>query len=159
MALRMVTSIELVEWLKTYVIWLQIPKILWLGGGSNTPGYSMKPGLVRLGRGKYKHRYHNYVSEMSLSLSWLLESWNITSQQVLFKYHQNTFKHVVKYFALRFINLLFLFWICKICPVGDKSRPFYLTIIRTIKQTVLSIEVYQICHLRITFYAPSCCEG
>jgi len=74
MALRMDTSVELVEWLMTYVIWLQIPTIFWLGGGPITPGYSMKPVLVRLGRGKYKHRYHNDVSEMSLSLSWLLES-------------------------------------------------------------------------------------
>ena len=62
-------------------------------------------------------------------------------------------------FAMRFINLLFLFGTRRNCLRSRRSRLLYLSIRRAIKQIVVIIGAYQICQLRTKFYPTSCCQG
>ena len=60
---------------------------------------------------------------------------------------------------LRSINLLILFGIRWIYLRSGRSRSFYLSIRRAIKQTAVIMEAYHICQLRTNFYPTSCCQG
>ena len=58
----------------TNVIWLQNPTVFWLGGGTISPTHGMYLGLMMFGREKYTQRNHWYLSQVPLSLSWLLKT-------------------------------------------------------------------------------------
>jgi len=60
-------------------------------------------------------------------------------------------------FAIRFINLLFLFAIRRNCLRSGSSRSSYQSIGRAIKQTAVIIGAYHFCILHTTFYPTSCC--
>jgi len=61
----------------------------------------------------------------------------------------------VRQFAVRYINLLFLFGIGRNCLRSGRSRSLYLSIRRVIKQIVVIVEAYHFCQLctRLTPYA------
>ena len=54
-------------------------------------------------------------------------------------------KEWVEQFAIRSINLLFLFGIKRNCLRSGRSRSLYLSIRRGIKQTVITIGAYHFC--------------
>ena len=56
------------------VTWLLTTKVLWLGGGTISPSYSMCMGLRMLGRQKYTQQNHWYLNQVLLRLSWLSAS-------------------------------------------------------------------------------------
>jgi hypothetical protein len=64
-------------------------------------------------------------------------------------------KAEVEQFAMRStsINLLILSGIRKKCLRSGRSRSFYLSVRRTIKQTVVIIEAYHFFNLRTKFYS------
>jgi hypothetical protein len=65
-----------------------------------------------------------------------------TNHQVLIRFQQNWLKKEVVKFALRSLNLLFLFGIKRNCLISGRSQSFYLFIRRVIKQTVVTIVAY-----------------
>jgi hypothetical protein len=67
-------------------------------------------------------------------------------------------KKVVK-FALRSINLLFLFGMKRNCLISGRSQLLYLFIRRVIKQTVVTIVAYHSYQLHTKFYQTSFCQG
>jgi len=68
-------------------------------------------------------------------------------------------KEGVRQFAVRFINLLFLFGKRRNCLRSGRSQPLYLSIRRVIKQIVVIIGAYHFCQLRTKFYSTFCCQG
>ena len=64
----------------------------------------------------------------------------------------------VQLFAVRSINLLFLFGIRRNCLRSGRSRPLYLPIRRVIKQNVVIIGAYHFCQPRTKFYPTYCCQ-
>jgi len=56
-----------------------------------------------------------------------------------------------KKFAMRSINLLFLFGIRRNCLRIGRSRSLYLSIKRVIKQLILTIGAYYFCKIRTKF--------
>jgi len=67
-------------------------------------------------------------------------------------------RHGVEQFAMRSINLLFLFGIRRNCLRSGRSRPFYLSIRSAINQCVVIIGANHICHIRSKFYPTSWCQ-
>ena len=65
------------------------------------------------------------------------------NHHVLIKSQQNLLRHDVGQIALRSINLLFLFGIRRNCLRSGRNRLLYLSIRRTIKQTVVILGAYQ----------------
>ena len=64
-----------------------------------------------------------------------------------------------KIIALRSINLFILFGIWRNCLRSGRSRSFYLSVRRVVKEIVVIIEAYHICQLRTKFYPTACCQG
>jgi len=58
MTLRIVTSLELIEYRMRRVIWLQTPTAFWLGGGIISLSCRMYMGLMMLCRQKYIQQNH-----------------------------------------------------------------------------------------------------
>ena len=65
----------------------------------------------------------------------------------------------VEQFAIRSINLLFLFEIKRNCLRSGRSRSLYLSIRRGIKQTVITIGAYHFCQLHTKFCPTSFSQG
>jgi hypothetical protein len=63
----------------------------------------------------------------------------------------------VEHFAMRSINLLFLFGLRRNSLRSGRSRSLYLSITRAIKQTVVIIEAYRFRQLCTQFYPTPCC--
>jgi len=77
----------------------------------------------------------------------------------LIKSQQNRLGQGVRQFAIRSINLLFLFGIRRNCLRNGQNRSLYLSIRMAIKQIVVIIGDYHFCQLRTKFYPTSCCQG
>jgi len=56
------------------MICLQTPTVFWIGGGTISLKCAMYMGLVMLGRHKYTQQNQQCLSQVFLSLSWLLKS-------------------------------------------------------------------------------------
>jgi hypothetical protein len=77
----------------------------------------------------------------------------------MIKSQEKWLRYGVEQFALRYINLLILFLKRRNCLRSGKSRSLYLSIRRTIKQTVVIIEAYHFCKYVQKFYRTSSCQG
>jgi len=64
----------------------------------------------------------------------------------------------VEQFAMRSINVLFLFGIRRNCLRSGGSQS-YLSIRRAITQIVIIIEAYHFCIVCTKFYPKYCCQG
>ena len=64
----------------------------------------------------------------------------------------------VEQFAIRSINLLFLFGTRRNCLRSGRIRSLYSSIRRGIKQTVVIIRAYHLCQICTKFYPASCCQ-
>ena len=62
-------------------------------------------------------------------------------------------------FALRSINLLYLFGIRRSCLRSGRSRSLYVSIRRAIKRIVVVIAAYHFRQLHTKFYPTYCCYG
>jgi hypothetical protein len=58
----------------------------------------------------------------------------------------------IEHFAMIFMNVLLLFGIRRNCVRSGRSRSFYLSIRRAIKQTAVIIEAYHFCQLCTKFF-------
>ena len=68
-------------------------------------------------------------------------------------------KEGVEQFAIRSINLLFLFGIKRNCLSNGRSRSLYLSIRRGIKQIVITIGAYHVCQPRTKYCPTSFSQG
>ena len=62
-------------------------------------------------------------------------------------------------FAVRSVNLLFLFGIKRNCLRSGRSRSLYLSIRRGIKQIVVTVGAYHFCQLRTKYCPASFSQG
>jgi hypothetical protein len=83
-----------------------------------------------------------------------IEKLKEANRQLLIKSQQG-----VEQFALKPVNLLILFGTRRNCLRSGRSRSFYLSTRRVIKQTVVIIDAYQFCQLLTKFYPTSCSQG
>ena len=65
----------------------------------------------------------------------------------------------VEQFAIRSINLLFLFGIKRNCLRSGRSQSFYLSIRRGVKQIVITIGAYHFCQLCTKYCLTSFSQG
>jgi len=65
----------------------------------------------------------------------------------------------VDHFALKSMNLLFVFAIRRNCLRSGRNRSFSLSIRSVIKEIVVIIGAYHFCQLCTKFYSTSCCQG
>ena len=122
------------------VIWIQTPKVFWLGGGTISLSYWMYMGLIMFGRQKYTAE--PLVPELS--------AFEVELANEKLNSHQSRgideipaeLRQGVEQFALRSINLLFLFGIRRNCLRSGRSRSLCLSIRRAIKHIVVIIGVY-----------------
>ena len=88
-----------------------------------------------------------------------MEKLKSPNHEILMKSLQNCLRQWVEQFAMRSINLLFLFEIRRNYLRSGRSPSLYLSIRRVIKQMEVIIETYHFCQLCTKFYATSCCQS
>ena len=115
--------------------------------------------LVIFGRQKYTQQTHWCLNRVLLTFRWLLKRQKLQNYQVQIKSQQNWLNQEVEQFAMRSINLLYVFGIKMNCLRSERSRSLYLSIRRAIKQNIVVIGAYHFCQLCTKSYPTSCSQG
>ena len=149
MILRRVISPELTQQGNRSVICYRLPQLF---------GCSMYMGLVMLA----DRNTHSRTTSAWAECLWVWVGYWKSKKSQITGYGSNPSRiysgRGVEQFAVRSINVLFLFGIRRNCLRSGRSRSVYLSIRRALEHIVLIIGAYTFCQLHTKFYPTSCCQ-